>query len=178
MDVQVNGQSISMAEFRRGSYVPISRNWTPGDFVSINLPMQPVPMVSNPRVADTYGRLAMQRGPLVYALEQIDQGGAALSDIFVRTNGPSASEVRKDLLGGVTVIKAPGQVAERSLGEEPLYEALSSAVTRPKRPVTLTFVPYYAIGNRDPTPMEVWVPISRFNAAGTPASNGTVRASF
>jgi DUF1680 family protein len=178
IDVQVNGQPVSTADYRRGSYVPISRNWTAGDFVSINLPMQPVAMVSNPRVADTYGRLAMQRGPLVYALEQMDQGGAPLSDIFVRSNGTAASEMRKDLLGGVAVIKASGQVAERSLGDEPLYEPLTNAMARAKRPVTLTFIPYYAIGNRDPTPMEVWVPISRFNSASPSATNGVPRAAF
>ena len=79
----------------------------------------------------------------------------------------------KSLLGGVTVLKVSGQAAEKPLGEEPLYEALATAINRPKRPITLTFIPYYAIANREPTPMEVWVPISRFDAgpASTTASN-------
>ncbi len=168
VDVQVNGQPFGTGTAVRGAYVPISRNWSPGDVVSISFPMQPTPLVSNPRVADTYGRVAMGRGPLVYALEQMDQNGTALGDIFVRPSGPMTAESRKDLLGGVTVLKVSGQAAERALGEEPLYQPLATALAHTKRPLTLTFIPYYAMGNREPTPMEVWVPISKFDAPSAP----------
>ena len=103
----------------------------------------------------------MQRGPLVYALEQIDQAGIALGDMFIRPGGTIAAEPRRDLLGGVTVLKISGQAAERSISEEPLYQPLTAMMNRAKRSVTLTFIPYYAIGNRDPNPMEVWVPVTR-----------------
>ncbi len=173
-DVQVNGQPFQTAAFKRGSYIAISRGWTKGDTVTLSFPLQPTPTVANPRVAEIYGRLAMQRGPLVYALEQIDQNGVALGDVFVRSGGSAAVESRKDLLGGVTILKVSGQAAEKSLGEEPLYQPVSAAVNRAKRPLTLTFIPYYAIANREPTPMEVWVPISRFDAP--PASGSAVVA--
>jgi DUF1680 family protein len=177
-DVQVNGQAIANPNLKRGSYIPITRNWNKGDTISLNLPLQTVPMAANPRVSDVYGRVAIQRGPLVYALEQIDQGGAALGDIFIRPFSQSSSEVRKDLLGGVTVLRFPGQVADKSLGEEPLYDALTAAASRPKRQLTLTFIPYYAFGNREPTPMEVWVPMSRFGEgpSGPPSGNGERRS--
>ncbi len=163
-DVTVNGQPFQTAA-ARGSYIPITRNWKPADTVTITFPMQPVQMVANPRVADTYGRVALQRGPLVYALEQIDQAGASLADVFARPGLSSTAEVRKDLFGGVTVLKLSGQVAEKNLGDEPLYQPLQIANTRVKRSLALTFIPYYAIGNREPTPMEVWVPVSRSEAA-------------
>jgi DUF1680 family protein len=163
-DVQVNGQPFATGNFHPGSFIGISRTWSRGDTILLSLPLQPTPVVGNPRVADVYGRVAVQRGPLVYALEQIDQNGAALADLFYRLNTSFTAEPRKDLLGGVTVLKVPGQAAEKSLGEEPLYQPLISAANRTKRPVTLTFIPYYAIGNREPTPMEVWVPISRFSS--------------
>lgn len=169
-DVQVNGQSMAISADQRGSYLAISRTWNPGDVVNVDFPMQPAVMVANPRVTDEYGRVALQRGPLVYALEQIDQGGTALGDIFYRTSTSITPEVRKDLLGGVTILKVSGQAAEKSLGDAPLYEPLSAAVNRAKRPVNLTFIPYYAIGNRELTPMEVWVPISKFDAAASSAS--------
>ncbi len=168
-DLQVNGEPVPTSGSKRGSFIPISRNWSPGDSVSLSLALQPISTVANPRVADLYGHLCMQRGPLVYALEQLDQNGAPLADIFVRANGQSSAEPRKDLLGGVTVIKASGFAAEKSLGEEPLYESLATAINRAKRPITLTFIPYYAIANREPTPMEVWVPISRFDAGASQA---------
>jgi uncharacterized protein len=169
-DVQVNGQPVQSPDSKRGSFIPISRNWRPGDTITLSMPLQNVPTVANPRSADLYGRLAMQRGPLVYALEQIDQNGIALGDVFIRTNGQSAAEPRKELLGGVTVLKVSGQAAEKSLGEEPLYEPLATVVNRAKRPITLTFIPYYAIGNREPTAMEVWVPISRFDTGAASTS--------
>ncbi len=165
--IQVNGKPIALPA-GGGSFVPISRTWMPGDTISIDMSMQAVLTAANPRVHDDYGRVAVQRGPLVYALEQIDQNGAALGDLFLRPGPAVAVEPRKDLLGGVTVLKYPGQVAEKSIGEEPLYQAQSISQNRAKRPATLTFIPYYAIGNREPTPMEVWIPVSRGDTA-TPA---------
>lgn len=153
----VNGQPVQTANAARGSFIPISRKWHRGDTIAITFGLPPVPMAANPRATDLYGHIAMQRGALVYALEQIDQSGAALGDIFVRVGGSSTTDSRKDLLGGVTVLKVAGQAAEKSLGDEPLYEPATVAFNRAKRPITLTFIPYYAFGNREPTPMEVWV---------------------
>jgi DUF1680 family protein len=175
VDVQVNGQPLTMTSFHKGSFMPVSRTWSKGDTVSLNFVMQPTPMASNPRVADTYGRIAMQRGPLIYALEQIDQGGAALSDIFYKSNGSSTIDARKDLLGGVVLLKAAGSAAEKPVGEEPLYQPLVLSASRPKRPMSLTFIPYYAMGNREPTPMEVWVPMSRAEGQYVPAPSGNER---
>lgn len=169
-EVQVNGQPLVSADFRRGAYIPVTRSWKSGDTVTLALALQPVPTVANPRVADLYGRVAMQRGPLVYALEQMDQGGSALGDIFIRPTSPVTADFRKDLLGGVAVLKVSGQAADKSLGDEPLYQPLATAVNRMKHPVNLTFIPYYAISNREPTPMEVWVPISKFDNSASSAS--------
>ncbi|MBV8833790.1 MAG: glycoside hydrolase family 127 protein [Acidobacteriaceae bacterium] len=170
IELEVNGEPFPAPNGRKGAYIPITRNWRAGDTVSVSFAMQPVQMVANPRVADVYGRIAMERGPVVYALEQIDQGGAALGDIFIRPNSTSTIEVRKDLLGGVTVLKVPGLAAEKPVGDEPLYQPLSVSVSRSKRAMTLSFIPYYAIGNREPTPMEVWVPISKFDAGVSAAA--------
>ncbi len=163
-DVLVNGQIVQPSDARRGSYLALSRTWSKGDSVVLVLGMQTVPMAANPRVSDTYGKVAMQRGPLIYALEQIDQGGVLLGDLFLRPLGSSVTEARKDLLGSVTLLKLSGFAAERSYVEEPLYQPLASSSGRPKRPATLTFIPYYAISNREPTPMEVWV--QTFHAEG------------
>ncbi len=171
ISLEVNGTPVDVTAARSGSYIPISRRWEPGDSVGIDLPMPAVPMIANPRVADDYGRIAMQRGPLVYALEQIDQNGAPLGDIFYRVGSSIAAEPKKDLLGGVTLLKTSGQVAEKSLGEEPLYQPLTGG-TRAKRPLTLTFIPYYAIGNREPTPMEVWIPMTRMDNSAPPLAGG------
>ena len=161
LDVQVNGKPYPLVGSRHGSYIALARTWQPGDTVTLSMPMPAQMMVANPRVTDDYGRVAIQRGPLVYALEQSDQSGVALGDLFVKPGVLITPEIRKDFLGGVTVLKVFGQVAERSLSEEPLYQAFSSAANRAKRMTTLVFIPYYAVGNREASPMEVWVPISR-----------------
>jgi DUF1680 family protein len=161
LDIQVNGQPFLLPAAHKGSFIPISRTWRAGDTVSLTLPLQAVLMSANPRLTDDYGRVAVQRGPLVYALEQTDQNGSAIADLFLKTNSAFTVDYRKDLLGGIAALKVPGLVAERSMGDEPLYQPFTGAAARQKHMVTLTFIPYYAIGNREPTPMEVWVPLSR-----------------
>ncbi len=167
-DVQVNGQRINVDPGQRGQYIAVSRSWARGDSVTISFPLQNVPMMSNARLSDTYGKVALQRGPLVYALEQIDQGGVALPDLSLRPGTASTPEIRKDFLGGITTIKFPGFAADKSSVEEPLYQAYSIAANRPRHPAMLTFLPYYTIGNRETTPMEVWVPIATGKGEAVP----------
>jgi uncharacterized protein len=161
-DLQVNGQAFPLpANAHKGSFIAISRTWNPRDTISLTLPLQPTLMSANPRLTDDFGRVAVQRGPLVYALEQLDQNGAPIADVFLKSNSSFAVEYRKDFLGGVALLKVPGLQTEKSMGDEPLYHPFSGGADRPKHLVNLVFVPYYAIGNRDPTPMEVWIPLSR-----------------
>jgi hypothetical protein len=168
-ELAVNGQPLDI-QGKRGSFVAVNREWKAGDVVTLSLPMPGVPMVANPRVTDDYGRVAMERGPLVYALEQPDQpAGAAIGDLFFKAGNTVIPEVRHDLLGGVTVLKVPGLAAERSLVGEPLYQAMSVAANRAKRNVMLTFIPYFSVGNREPSAMEVWVPM----AGGKTENNGS-----
>ena len=168
--VQINGKPVDIAG-APGSYVPLSRQWTSGDVINVEMPMNPAVVAANPRVRDDFGRVALQRGPLVYALEQIDQNGAAITDLFYRSAAPVSVETRKDLLGGITVLKTGGQIAEKSLGDEPLYQRQATSASRPKRPVTLTYIPYYSVGNREPSPIEVWAPLS---AGDIPSSSATI----
>ncbi len=175
-DILVNGQIAQPSNMKRGSYIALSRVWNRGDTVVLTLGMQTVPMASNRRLSDTYGKVAIQRGPLVYALEQMDQGGVALGDLFVRPNAPGSVEMKKDLLGGINALKLSGSAADKSYVDEPLYQPLANLSGQSKRPVTLTLIPYYAIGNREPTPMEVWVPVARWEmSVPTAALSGSER---
>jgi uncharacterized protein len=169
-EVQINGTKVE-GDFHPGQYIPLTRTWAANDSITVSFPIQTTPMQANPRVADLYGHLALMRGPLVYALEQIDQNGASLSDIFIRAGSTGTAEVRKDLLGGVSVIHYPGLAAEKPLSEEGLYESATVGFARQKRPITLTFIPYYAWANRDQTPMEVWVPAVRSLDGNNPSPN-------
>ncbi len=177
-EVSVNGQPVAI-NAKRGAFIPLNRTWNPGDVITLSLPMSVTPMAANPRVTDDYGRIAIQRGPLVYALEQPDLAGVSIGDIFFRSGSVPAPELRHDLLGGITVLKVSGLAAEKSLVDEPLYQPVAVAAARVKRSAALTFIPYYTVGNRDqngvPAAMEVWVPVARSDSSDiTPLAFGGI----
>jgi hypothetical protein len=114
-------------------------------------------------VVEDAGRVAVQRGPLVYCLEQLDQpSGVALADVALdlgrKTMSEFHSEFKSDILGGVVVLQHPGASFEYSSSHDALYSTYS-ADTPKSKPVPLTFIPYYAWANREATAMQVWTPL-------------------
>lgn len=154
--VEVNGQPVK--DVKSGEFLAVKRTWMPGDSVTLHLDMAPALIAANPRVTEDSGRVAVQRGPLVYCLEGLDQQGVRnLVEVeLTRPEERFAEEVRKNLLGGVVVLKHAGQTVASS-GK--LYERFDERA-KPSA-LWLTFVPYYAWANREPGPMEVWVPVVR-----------------
>ena len=162
-NVAVNGKAAAGA--KAGQYLRIRRQWTAGDSVTLRFNMAPQVLEANAQVTENNGRIAVQRGPLVYCMEQIDQGeGVALKDVALSTDKDSSSKFEqtfeKDLLGGVLVLRHPGAVYEESADRGSLYFS-HNAPPRKSRPVRLTFIPYYAWANRAQTPMQVWTPLAR-----------------
>jgi DUF1680 family protein len=148
---------------RPGSYLAVKRQWKRGDRLRLSMPIAAELMAANPRVVDDVGKVAVQRGPLIYCLEGIDQPNVpSLFDVTLAPPGlfdrGFGEEFRRDLLGGVLVLHRNGLVASTPLSEEPLYRPASEASRRVTKEVVLTFIPYYAFANREPTPMIVWVP--------------------
>jgi DUF1680 family protein len=161
--VAINGKSVSGVT--QGQYLALSRRWSSGDVVTVKFNMMPRAIEANPRVVEDYDRVAVQRGPLVYCLEQLDQPeGVRLLDVSldVRQKSPSQfqEEFRSDLLGGIVVLKHSGAVYEKSDSPAGLYYQYTSAAPK-TRQVELRFIPYYAWANRAATPMQVWTPILR-----------------
>jgi uncharacterized protein len=157
--VSVTGKSIPGAT--PGAYLPIRRRWAPGDTIRLQLDLTPQVLAANPHVTEDTGRVAVQRGPLIYCLEQLDQSeGVTLGDaaLMLRQGaGEFRSEYQRDLLGGVVVLHHPGAVYERSANSDALYSPYSG-MSRKSRPTPLTLIPYYAWANREPSFMEVWAP--------------------
>jgi DUF1680 family protein len=118
---------------------------------------------ANYHVEDDSGRVAVQRGPLLYCLEEQDQPNVALSEVQLDVGkNPSAQfrpEQKSDLLGGVVVLRHEGTALQRA-SEERLYSRYKGA-SLPTRRVPLTFIPYYAWANRNATSMQVWTPVAR-----------------
>ncbi|UVI30713.1 glycoside hydrolase family 127 protein [Paenibacillus spongiae] len=115
-------------------YLVLDRHWMPGDNVILELDM-PVGVVrSRPEVEANQGRLALQRGPIVYCMEQTDNPELSCDDFTLAAREPLSVEHREDLLGGVTVLR--GKAAEGK---------------------SCLFIPYYAWDNREAGFMQVWV---------------------
>jgi DUF1680 family protein len=161
--VAVNGKAIAGAT--PGQYLPVRRHWSGGDTVTLQFNMAPQILEANAQVIENNGRVAVQRGPLVYCMEQIDQGeGVALKDVALNADKASSGRFEekfdKDLLGGVLVLRHAGTVSEESADRSSLYFSHDAAPPK-SRPVRLTFIPYCAWANRVQTPMQVWTPVAR-----------------
>ncbi|MEO8361957.1 MAG: beta-L-arabinofuranosidase domain-containing protein [Vicinamibacteria bacterium] len=108
--------------------------------VAIDMPMTVRRVTANSKVAEDAGKAAIQRGPVVYAIEGVDNGGT-LADLTVPLAASFKPEFQSGLLGGVTVLKADA----------------SGAVT----PRTITAIPYFAWANRGRGEMVVWAPVGK-----------------
>jgi len=151
--VRVNGKAISAPEFTRG-YIVLSRLWKNGDVVELNLPMPVQRVAANLNVTADRGLLAIQRGPLVYCVEQCDQTAPVASLVL-----PLDAELKVEqsgLFGGVAVIRGIGEQTGNSDSSQALYH---HAVVPSKRN-EITAVPYFVWDNRQAGPMKVWLPVA------------------
>jgi uncharacterized protein len=151
----VNGVDHSVAA---GSYARVRRSWRPGDTVELSLPMEVRLVRADERVDAVRGCVAIERGPLVYAVEQVDQtDGVVVDDLRLVVSGETSTQYREDLLGGVTVISLKGRAGRHV--EEPWPYADADAEVSPQgAEVDVTAVPYFAWANRGIGPMRVWLP--------------------
>lgn len=149
-NVAVNGRRVA-AKPEQG-YLAITRAWQNGDSVDLTLDMPVRLMAAHPQVRQMVGRVAIQRGPVVYCLEEVDNPITPLDRIVIPLNTRWEVDYRPDLLGGVAVLRGTARALEAP--------AMSSLYTpaRPARytPVEVTAVPYCVWDNRAPGEMRVW----------------------
>jgi len=152
----INGEPVSQP-VTPGQYLDLHRKWSKGDNIELDLGMQTNLLISHPRVRDTAGCTAIQRGPLIYCLEAPDNpDGSVLSARINADNGKLQPHKRNDMFEGVTIIEAEGAF-EPSASNDELYTPLPTP-TPPTTPTKLTFIPYYTWSNRGPAEMTVWLP--------------------
>ncbi len=123
--------------------------------IRLTLPMPVERVESHPHVLGNLGRIALRRGPLIYCIEQADHAHTDVWDIALPGDAELTSKFVPDLLGGVTVLRGQA-VAQEVAQEAPLYRPAQPQ--RPFRPAVLTAIPYYVWANREPGPMQVWIP--------------------
>jgi hypothetical protein len=160
--VKVNGRPIepSLDKLDRG-YVTLTRRWQSGDVIDLTLPMPVRRIVANDRVEADRNRVALQRGPIVFAVEGVDSPDQHARNLVLPDAAALASEFRADLLNGVQTVSAKGVA---------LTTDAQGKVVRSER--TIVAIPYSTWANRGRTEMLVWLP--RTEAAGRPAPYPTI----
>ena len=157
--MSVNGTPVVMTTNR--GYVTMDREWKPGDTIDLNLPMPVRRIVSNDQVIANRNRVALQRGPIVYAAEWPDNPNAKVRNIVLPDRNTLSTEFRRDLLNGVQVIR--GQATGLA------YDA-KGGVIRSDQPFMA--IPYATWANRGRGQMAVW--LARVDAAARPTPFPTV----
>lgn len=150
--IYINHKKINICDNKLNGYAKLKRIWENGDVVELVLPMIIRRIRSHPNVRENMGKVALHRGPIVYCLEEMDNG-PNLHEIMLPRKAELKAEFENNLLSGVVTIKAK---AERynSIWDEELYKA---NVGPQYQPVTVKFIPYYTWANRTPGEMIVWI---------------------
>jgi DUF1680 family protein len=136
----------------------VRRSWRPGDIVELSLPMTVRFVEADERVDAVRGCVAIERGPLVFAVEHVDQAdGVVVDDLRVDPAGQTSAEHHRDLLSGVTVVTARGRALQHEQENWP-YPPAGTAGSPDGTDVEVTAVPYFSWANRGIGPMRVWLP--------------------
>ena len=150
--LEVNGVRVENPALEKG-FAVLRRQWQKGDTIHLRLPMPVRRVRCHENVVENRGRVALQRGPLVYCVEAVDNGGQVRN--LALPAGPSLRARRTDLLGGVTVLR--GTATRRRPQDWPAGTLYRPGPTGRRR-VPVVAVPYCAWGNRTPRQeMLVWV---------------------
>ena len=142
-------------------WLRLTRAWTPGEHVVLELDLEPRLTRADPRVDAVRGCVAIERGPLVYCLEQVDHPGGGLDDIVIDTSRPLAAKHRPDLLGGVTTILGSGyrqSIAPQGWWPYPAAAGIEAGDQDSNGRIDLVAIPYFAWANRQDGAMRVWLP--------------------
>jgi uncharacterized protein len=130
----------------QNGYAVINKAWKKNDEVEMVLPMEIKKVLANENIKDDIGKIALQRGPIVYCAEWIDNNGKT-SNIIIPANTKFANEFNPQLLNGVMILKA----------EVPAVIINGNANISTQKQ-NFTAIPYYSWANRGKGEMTVWFP--------------------
>jgi len=134
-------------------YVTIDRKWKQGDIVELDLPMPVRRIIANDNAEDLRGKVALERGPIVYCMESEDQPDHQVFNKYILGSASITASYQKDLLGGVVTLEGTAKTIKQS-GEV--------------SDVKFRAIPYCTWNNRGPQPMEVWIAANPTTAVITP----------
>lgn len=128
-------------------YAVISKTWKKGDHIQLELPMTVEKIISNEKVVNNKGKIALQFGPLIYCLESPDNFGAT-SNVIVPETSTFTTQFQPALLNGVMTLQGNGIAV--------MIDKEKNSVQTKAQPVTA--IPYYAWAHRGKGEMTVWIP--------------------
>ena len=137
--IKVNGKEQKVILDK--GYAVIQRNWQANDEIYLDLPMEIRRVVSDEKVKDDLGRVALERGPIVYCAEWVDNNGKT-SNIILPDESKLSSEYVMDLIGGITIIEGKAKIIDNA-------GAVKSA--------DFKAIPYFAWLNRGKGEMDIWL---------------------
>ncbi len=150
-DVTVNGAAVAASPLDRG-FLRIERDWSPGDRVALSLAMPVRRLSARPELVFDLGRIALQRGPFIYCVEEADAGGD-VERLVLDGAAPIQVAYEPDLLGGVGTLEVPVWTAGSHGWGDALYRD-----TEPERSrTTVRALPYPLWAHRGSGSMAVWL---------------------
>ncbi len=146
VSLAVNGKRVK--QHLAGGYAVLDRKWNKGDLITLQMEMPVRRVAAHEKVAYNKGLLAMERGPLVYALEGIDQPYAYLFDIVIPRDASITPRFDDTILNGVTLLEGEAMKVYRDSVNGSYVE----------KPFTFKAIPYATWNNRASSQMVVWIP--------------------
>lgn len=151
--VSLNGRAQTTSVDR--GYIVVDRTWQEGDKLELELPMPVLQMEAHPMVEDDRGLAVLQRGPLVYCAEQVDNT-TQVDELIVPRGASATAKYEPNLLGGIVSVTVAGQKLGATDWDRGLYRPIQSS-----EQVTAKFVPYAFWANRGRGKMVVWTPTTQ-----------------
>ena len=148
--VSVNGKAL-YPENR--DYITLNRSWKKGDVIELNFPMDVRRIVANDNAEDDRGKVAFERGPIVFCLEGADQADHKVFNKYILDSAPVSAHFEQDLLNGVMVLEGSAKELQHD-GEV--------------KDVKFRAIPYSTWNNRGGEQMEVWIANTPMAAVATP----------
>ena len=166
----VNGSPVAPDPADRG-YLVVRRDWKPGDVLTCELDVTSRLTYPGRRIDALRGAVAVERGPLVYCFEQVDQpGGASVEDLALGPGGLTERDVTLPSVGSTVVVRAEAAILPPvSDGGLPYRSGPGAGAVGV--PAAAVAIPYFQWDNRDGRAMRVWMPRGR--PAEAAARNGS-----
>ena len=156
----VAGKALNCEKLEAG-YLAVTRDWKAGDVLELNFPMTIQRVVADERVEADRGKVALQRGPIVFCVEQQDVDDQAVCSLLLKDDAPLEYRFQPNLLNGVGTLH--GQVMAYGVDEKGVEST---------KEVAFQAVPYYAWDHRTPKGMSVWLARQRSAVVPKTFANG------